>query len=83
MLKKKCEAPDCNKEFTVKMPHAKYCSDKCRWRIHAREKSQKRREKGLCPYCGNTMEKETSASYCINCQQYYKKRYYKNKEKAH
>lgn len=30
MLKKVCEAPDCNKEFTIKMPHARYCSDKCR-----------------------------------------------------
>jgi peptide subunit release factor 1 (eRF1) len=71
MEKKICASPDCGKEFIIKVPHAQYCSDKCRSREYKRKKYNERKKSGLCPQCGKEMKAETSRSYCDDCKEYF------------
>jgi len=74
----RCAAPDCDREFIPKMPHAKYCSDRCRWRDAKRKTYESRLKAGLCPQCGGQMDREES--YCTKCQTYYHNRYIKRRK---
>lgn len=79
MIKITCYASDCEKEFTKKFPHSKFCSDACRYRSHKRQKYEERKKEGLCPQCGGAMVGDNSRSYCEKCKEYFKLNYYKNK----
>lgn len=75
-----CSAPDCGKPFKSIMPHAKYCSDKCRWRDKKREQVADRKERGLCQQCGGEMSPDENApSYCKRCQRRFRNIYFKKK----
>lgn len=76
---KTCAAPDCRKKFIPLAPTAKYCSDRCRYRASKQKTYAKRKDKGLCPQCGDEKD-ETTATYCSKCQEYFKDRYHKNKK---
>lgn len=74
MIKRVCGATDCKKEFITNLPHAKYCSDTCRSRMHKRKIYADRKEHNLCPQCGKPMD-NTKRSYCNDCKKYFKDRY--------
>lgn len=76
----RCQAKDCRKYFVSKSPRAKYCSAACRSRSHKQKKTKERAAARLCPQCGGAMPKKTSASYCADCQEYFRKRYEANKK---
>lgn len=76
-----CASEDCGKEFIVRMPHAKYCSERCRSREYKRRVYKERKENGLCPQCGGEMDTGSSASYCKKCQAYFHDNYYKGPTK--
>lgn len=81
-----CSARDCAKSFKSIMPHAKFCSDACRWREAKRKQVKEREAQGLCPQCGGEMTppknlKERAPNYCIKCQKYFQKIYIKKSEK--
>lgn len=76
---KKCKAIDCVNNIDKKQPHAKYCSNKCKWREHKRKKANKRITENLCINCGNSLEEDTQFKTCKTCLEYYKKYYESHK----
>ncbi|MEE3805475.1 hypothetical protein V2H29_00765 [Lysinibacillus fusiformis] len=78
---KKCNAIDCVNNLDGKQPHAKYCSNKCKWREHKRKKANKRITENLCINCGNELEENTQFKTCKKCLENYKIKYFSNKSK--
>lgn len=81
MIKKTCAAPDCDKTFIPKMPHARYCCPQCRSRVYKSGVYKERVAKGLCPQCGGEMD-NSGPSYCKSCQVYFRDRYYDKLKKG-
>lgn len=58
---KKCEAPECEKEFTPTKPKQRFCSGNCRTYAHRAKNGQKTRRgtKGRIPGKKNTATKKS------------------------
>lgn len=80
MTIKTCAAPNCEETFLPKSYQQVFCSDRCRWRVSKQQTYDSRIKEGLCPQCGCHLDKDnnSSASYCKDCQKYFRDRYYKN-----
>jgi predicted nucleic acid-binding Zn ribbon protein len=73
-----CEAPGCDKPLTTKT--AKFCSDRCRSRVHKAQLREERISAGLCPQCGGDMAGSEGAKHCAACKEKFAAYYRRKKE---
>lgn len=78
---RKCNASDCDNIINEMMPHAKYCSNKCKWRNHKRRIKEERISHNLCTKCAAPLPHDYKKKLCQKCLKYHRS-YYAKKEKG-
>lgn len=75
----------CGQEFISNTPRQKFCSTRCRETYRKRLLREKRKAEGKCPQCGRPMVEgargtyKERVSYCKDCMEYWKNRYWQKK----
>lgn len=69
-----CEADGCGAAYTKRLPSERFCSDRCRLRVHARKVQERRRNSDPrpCRWCGDSFVPEYGSlriAYCtLDCK---------------